>query len=74
MELDKRLGWYILIVQATGAIFYVVFSAAYILAIPSINVLSGEPIFKIPMTIFSVFFVVLMLVSFVIGIVYKKTK
>ena len=72
--MDKRLGWYILLVQAIGAIFYVVFSAAYILAIPSINVLSGEPIFKIPMTIFSVLFVVLMLVSLVIGAVYKKTK
>jgi hypothetical protein len=72
--LDKRLGWYILIVQALGAIFYAVFSAAYILAIPSINVLSGEPIFKIPMTIFSVLFVVFMLISLVIGTVYKKTK
>jgi len=72
--LDKKLGWYILVVQAIGTIFYAVFSAAYILAIPSINVLSGEPIFKIPMTIFSIFFVVLILISLVIGIVNKKTK
>ena len=72
--MDKRLSWYILIVQAIGALFYAVFSAAYILAIPSINVLSGEPIFKIPMTIFSVLFVVLILISLVIGTLYKKTQ
>ena len=72
--MDKRLSWHILIVQAIGALFYAVFSAAYILAIPSINVLSGEPIFKIPMTIFSVLFVVLILISLVIGTLYKKTQ
>lgn len=71
--MDKRLSGYILIVQAIGTLFYAVFSAAYILAIPSINVLSGEPIFKIPMTIFSVLFVVLILISLVIGTLYKKT-
>ncbi len=72
--MDKRLSWYILVVQAIGALFYAVFSAAYILAIPSINVLSGEPIFKIPMTIFSVLFVVLILISLVIGTLYKKKQ
>ena len=71
---DKKLGWYILVVQAIGTIFYAVFSAAYILAIPSINVLSGEPVFKIPMTIFSILFVALILVSLVMGTFYKKTK
>jgi len=65
---------YILTVQAIGTVFFIIFSAAYILAIPSINVLSGEPIFKIPMTIFSTLFVVLILISLVIGAVYKKTK
>ena len=68
------MSWYILIVQVIGTIFYVVFSAAYILAIPSINVLSGEPVFKIPMTIFSVLFVILILVSLAIGAVYKRAK
>ena len=72
--MDKKLGWYILVVQAIGTIFYAVFSAAYILAIPSINVLSGEPVFKIPMTIFSILFVALILVSLVMGTFYKKTK
>ena len=72
--MDKRLGWYILTVQAIGAAFFAVFSAAYILAIPSINVLSGEPIFKIPMTIFGVLFVVFILISLVIGTLHKKTQ
>jgi hypothetical protein len=71
--LDKRLSWYILTVEALGAAFFAVFSAAYFLAIPSINVLSNEPIFKIPMTIFCFLFVVLLLVSLVVGAFQKKT-
>ena len=72
--MDKRLGWYILITQAIGTIFYAVFSGAYFLAIPSIDVLSGEPVFKIPMIIFSILFVALVLVSLVIGTLYNKKK
>jgi hypothetical protein len=72
--LGKQLSWYLFLVQGVGAIFYAVFSAAYILAIPSTNVLSGEPVFKVPLTVFSVLFVALILVSLAIGAVYTKQK
>jgi len=67
----KELAIFLFIAQGIGAVFYAVFSAAYILAIPSINVLSGEPVFKWPLTVFGVLFVILILVSLVISAVYK---
>jgi hypothetical protein len=72
--LAKQLKWYILLVQGIGAIFYGVFSAAYILALPSTNVLSGEPTFKVPLTIFSITFVALTLFSLAIGAAYRQKK
>jgi hypothetical protein len=65
------LAIFLFVAQGIGAIFYAVFSAAYILAIPSINVLSGEPVFKWPLTVFGVLFVILILVSLVVSFVYK---
>ena len=67
----KQLAIFLFVAQGIGAIFYAVFSAAYILAIPSINVLSGEPVFKWPLTVFGVLFVILILVSLVVSFVYK---
>jgi len=72
--LERQLKWYIFLVQGIGAIFYGVFSAAYILALPSTKVLSGEPVFKVPLTIFSILFVILILFSLAIGAAYRRKK
>jgi hypothetical protein len=56
------------------AAFYAVFSAAYILSIPTTKVLSGEAIFKVPLTVFGVLFIVLILVSLVIAATNKKNS
>jgi len=61
----------LLFAQGIGAVFYAVFSAAYILAIPSTHVLSGEPVFKWPLTVFGVLFVILVLVSLLVSVIYK---
>jgi hypothetical protein len=68
----KPLNLYIIVIQIVGVVFYAFFSAAYILAIPSINVLSGEPIFKVPLTVFGILFVALILASIVLSIAKNK--
>jgi hypothetical protein len=67
----KQLAVFLFVAQGIGAAFYAVFSAAYILAIPSIEVLSGEPVFKWPLTVFGVMFVILILVLLLGSAVYK---
>jgi len=64
----KSLSLYIIAVQVVGVAFYGVFSAAYILSIPSTKVLSGEAIFKVPLTVFGILFIVLILASMVIAL------
>jgi hypothetical protein len=44
--------------QALGAIAYAIFIASYALALPSNEVLHGEPIFRIPLSIFGGLFLV----------------
>jgi len=54
--------------QGIGAIFYAFFIASYALALPSNQVLHGEPIFRIPLSIFGGLFllsiIVLLTLSF----------
>lgn len=68
----KSLGLYVIVVQIIGVAFYAVFSSAYILAIPSTKVLSGEAIFKVPLIIFGVLFVALILVS--LAVAWQKNR
>jgi hypothetical protein len=54
--------------QALGAVAYAIFITSYALALPSNEVLHGEPIFRIPLSIFGGLFIVasvaLLLLSF----------
>ncbi len=68
----RQLAVFLFVAQGIGAAFYAVFSAAYILAIPSINVLSGEPVFKWPLTVFGVLFIVLTIVLLAGSVVYRR--
>jgi len=68
----KTVATYVVAVQIVGGLFYAFFSAAYILAIPSIKVLSGQSIFKIPMMVFGTLFVALTLTALVIALVRRR--
>jgi hypothetical protein len=70
----KELAAYLFLAQGIGAVFYAVFSAAYILAIPSTKVFSGEPVFKWPLTVFGVLFVILILTSLLLSAIYKPEE
>lgn len=64
----NQLAMLVLLAQGIGAIFYAFFLSSYALALPSNQVLHGEPIFRIPLSIFGGLFllsiVMLLLLSF----------
>ena len=79
LKLKKnQLDRFVLLAQGIGAVFFAVFWAAYSFALPSTRVLSGEPIFKIPLSAFGGLFllltVVLLVFSFVINRRVNKTQ
>jgi hypothetical protein len=57
--------------QAIGAIFFAVFLASYALALPSNLVLHGEPIFRIPLSIFGGLFLALTAIAILVSFVVK---
>jgi hypothetical protein len=65
---NSRLAFFVFLTQALGAVAYAIFIASYALALPSNEVLHGEPIFRIPLSIFGGLFLVasvtLLLLSF----------
>jgi len=69
---SKQLTLFLFFVQGIGVIFSSVFSAAYFFALPSINVLSEEPVFKLLLSIFGGLFVILVLVSLVFSAIVNQ--
>jgi Na+-transporting methylmalonyl-CoA/oxaloacetate decarboxylase gamma subunit len=61
-------------VEGVGAVFVVIFLAAYLGGLPTNNVLQDEPVFRIPLQIFGAVLLVLILVTVVVAAVSKKTK
>lgn len=57
--------------QALGAIAYAIFIASYALALPSNEVLHGEPIFRIPLSIFGGLFLVVSVTLLVLSFKVK---
>jgi hypothetical protein len=60
--------------QGIGAIFFAVFWASYALALPSNQVLHGQPIFKIPLSIFGGLFLALVIISVMLFIIVKPKE
>jgi hypothetical protein len=75
----KQLTLFLFLTQGIGAIFYSVFSAAYILALPTydffggegVRVLSGEPVFHLLLSIFGGLFVILVLLALLLSVLVK---
>jgi hypothetical protein len=57
--------------QAIGAIFFAVFLTSYALALPSNQVLHGEPIFRISLSIFGGLFLALIAIAIVLSLIVK---
>jgi hypothetical protein len=60
--------------QGIGAVFFAVFLASYALALPSNLVLHGEPIFRIPLSIFGALFLALTAIAIGLSIIIKPEE
>jgi hypothetical protein len=67
----KHLNLFIFAAQGIGSAFYGIFSAAYILPLPSTQVLSGEPIFRLLLSIFEGLFIICILIGLVLSVITK---
>jgi hypothetical protein len=67
----NNLARYAFLTQAIGAIFFAVFLASYALALPSNQVLHGEPIFRTTLSIFGGLFLALTAVVIVLSFITK---
>jgi hypothetical protein len=61
----------VFLTQGIGAVFFAVFLASYALALPSNLVLHGQPIFRIPLSIFGGLFLALIAIAIVLSFVVK---
>jgi hypothetical protein len=67
-----RLAFFLFLAQGIGTVFYTVFSAAYILAVPSTTVLTGVPIFRLLLCAFGGLFFVFILLALALSAVIKQ--
>ena len=64
----------VLLTQVVGAAFFAVFWASYSFALPSNHVLDGEPIFKIPISIFGGAFLLLTVILLLFSFFWKPKE
>ena len=64
----------VLLTQGFGAVFFAVFWIAYSFALPSTDVLSGEPVFKIPLSIFGGLFFLLTVILMGLSFAMRRKK
>lgn len=67
----NNLVRYAFLTQVIGAIFFTVFLASYALALPSNQVLHGEPIFRKFLSIFGGLFLALTIVAIGLSFIVK---
>jgi len=70
----NQIARLVLLTQGIGAIFFAVFWASYAFALPSNHVLHGEPVFKIPISIFGGLFVVLTIALLLLSLALNRNK
>jgi hypothetical protein len=70
----NQLAWLVFAAQGIGATAFAVFIASYALALPTNQVLHGEPIFRIPLSIFGGLFILLTATALIISFVTKPKK
>jgi hypothetical protein len=67
----NQLSRFVFLTQGIGAVFYAVFIASYALALPSNRVLHGEPVFRIPLSIFGGLFLILIVLALILSFLVK---
>lgn len=74
MLTDKQVSNFLFVTQGVGAIFVVIFLAAYLGGLPSTNVLHNEAVFRIPLTILGVVLLVLVLATVIVAAFQRKSN
>jgi hypothetical protein len=69
-----QLNTLLFITEGLGITFYAILSAAYYWVIPSTKVLTGEPVFKIPITIFGLLYFIVVIIMILLSIMKKTEK
>ena len=73
-QLNQKIQKILYITQGVGAVFVVVFLAAYLAGLPSRDVLHSEPVFKIPLIIFGAALLLLIIVTATTIVKYRKNR
>jgi hypothetical protein len=70
----NNLARYAFLTQAIGTVFFAVFLASYALALPSNQVLHGEPIFRTTLSIFGGLFLALTAIAILLSFIAKPEE
>jgi hypothetical protein len=68
----RQTNLFLYLVQGTGAAFVAVFTAAHLFALPSMDILHGEPVFRLLLSTFGALFLVLTAISAVLAYTIKQ--
>lgn len=69
---NKKLRTVIYSIEGVGAVFVVIFLAAYLGGLPTTNVLQNQPAFRVPLTVLGVLLLILILAGTILAIRYRK--
>jgi hypothetical protein len=69
---QKQISQFLFAVQGIGIVFVGIFLAAYLGGLPTTNVLHIEPVFRIPLAVFGLLFLVLVLITLVLAALRRK--
>jgi hypothetical protein len=69
---QKQISQFLFAVQGIGIVFVGIFLAAYLGGLPTTNVLHIEPVFRIPLAVFGLLFLVLVLATLVLAALRRK--
>lgn len=69
---NKQAELLVFLAQGIGAVFYVIFLAAFYIPLPSNDTLIGDPAFRTPMSIFGGIFLILILITLATAYLRKQ--
>lgn len=69
---DKKLNALLYSVEGVGAVFVVIFLAAYLGGLPTTNVLHNQPAFRIPLAFFGALTLILVFVAVAFAVRYRR--
>ena len=69
---DNQIHKFLFAAEAAGTVVVGLFCAAYLLGLPTTNVLHSEPFLRIPLAIFGAVLLVLVLIGVVLAVLTKK--